>query len=204
MVGVGTGALMGVARLSPGGRVGVGPPYLSLPPPLHPGLPCRARSVHGTWVERWGRGRGRSGHRWASFYPPSLGAAPKKRGARGRGVEGGVISPISKPALTPTHPHRWDRQSARKVCRFDGSGQGVGAGGQSRIIIHEPRVRGQAPNLPQTSLKNFSPKKFSDVKIFWRANFHLKFFSPEKFSDIRIFWRANFRLKKFPPKKFPT
>ena len=38
-------------------RVGVGPPYLPLPPPLHPGLPGRARSVHGTWVERWGRGR---------------------------------------------------------------------------------------------------------------------------------------------------
>ena len=70
---------MGVFRVKfVGGRVGVGHPYLPFPPPLHPGLPRRARSVHGTWVERWGRGRGRSGHRRASFHPPSLGTTPKK------------------------------------------------------------------------------------------------------------------------------
>ena len=46
---VGVGALLGVFRVKfVGGRVGVGPPYLALPPPLHPGLPRRARSVHGT------------------------------------------------------------------------------------------------------------------------------------------------------------
>ena len=89
VVQVGVGVLLGVSKIKVvGGRVGVGTLYLPLPPPLHPGKPCRARSVHGAWVERWGRGRGRSGHRRASFYPLSLGAAPNKNGARGRGVEG--------------------------------------------------------------------------------------------------------------------
>ena len=69
VVGVGTGALMGVARLSLGGRVGVGPTYLSLPPPLHPGLPCRARSVH---APGW-RGGGGGGEDRGIIGPPSTG-----------------------------------------------------------------------------------------------------------------------------------
>ena len=114
--------------------MGVGTLYLPPPPPLDPGQPCRARSVHGAWVERWGRGRGRSGHRRAPFYPPSPGAAPKKKGAGGRGVEGGVIIPNTKPALAPTRPHPCHGQKAQKVRGLDGSGKGVGRGGTSTSL----------------------------------------------------------------------
>ena len=88
MVGVGTGALMGVARLSLGGRVGVGTLYLPCPPcPLQESMPRQERPEPG--AERWGRWRGRSGHRRASFYPPFPWHDPEENGAGGRGAEGG-------------------------------------------------------------------------------------------------------------------
>ena len=126
VVRVGVGALMGVFRVKfVGGRVGVGPPYLPLSPPVHPGLPRRARSVHGTWVERWGRGRGTSGHRRASFHPPSLGTTPKKIVPGEGGWRGGNHpqhqtrpSPYPPPSLALTKAPKgrclgWEREGGR-------------------------------------------------------------------------------------------
>ena len=38
--------------------MGVGTPYLPLPPPVCPGRPCRARSEHGTLGREAGEGGG--------------------------------------------------------------------------------------------------------------------------------------------------
>ena len=111
--------------------MGVGPPYLPLPPPVHPGLPRRARSVHGTWVERWGRGRGTSGHRRAPFYPPSPGAAPKKKWHLGKGGRGGGNHPQHQTRPSPYPPPSLAR-TGPKVRGLDGSGKGVGRGGTSQ------------------------------------------------------------------------
>ena len=82
-VGLGSGALLGVSkiRLLVGG---VGTSYPAPPRLFTPGSHSRARSVLDTGVGRWGGGRGRSRHRRAPFYPPSPGAAPKKK-APGKG-----------------------------------------------------------------------------------------------------------------------
>ena len=129
-----------------GGRVGVGTPYLPLPPPLHPGKPCRARSEHGAWVEWWGRGRGRSGIVGPPFTPLPL-ARPRRKQCQGKGGRGGGNHPpIPNPPLAPTRPHPWHRPEAPKVGALDGSGKGVGRGGTSRIIIRWQPLQGQAPN----------------------------------------------------------
>ena len=74
------------------------------------------------------RGGGGGGEDRGIVGPPST-PLPEKIDAGGRGVEGGVIIPNTKPAPTPTHPHPRDRRNAQNVCRLDGSGTGVGAGG---------------------------------------------------------------------------
>ena len=77
----GAGGVMGVASV--GWVVGWALGPVPAPPPAS--LPqefSRARSVLDPGVERWGRGRGRSGHRRASLNPPSLGT-PRKKWCRG-------------------------------------------------------------------------------------------------------------------------
>ena len=64
---MGTGALMGVVRLSLGGRVGVGTLYLPPPPPVHLRNPSRARSG---WNLGW-RGGGGGGEDQGIVGPPS-------------------------------------------------------------------------------------------------------------------------------------
>ena len=78
-----------------------------------------------------GEGAGKTRHRRASLYPPFPWHDPVENSARGSGVEGGVITSHAKPALAPTHSHPWDRLKTQKVCRLDGSGIGVRAGGKS-------------------------------------------------------------------------
>ena len=65
---MGTGALMGVVRLSLGGRVGVGTLYLPPPPPVHLRNPSRARSG---WNLGW-RGGGGGGEDQGIVGPPSI------------------------------------------------------------------------------------------------------------------------------------
>ena len=103
-------------------------PVPALPPASPLQGSSRARSRLEPGVERWGRGRGRSGHRRAPFYPPSPGAAPKKKGAGGRGVEGGVISSQYQTRPSPYPPPSQARTKAQKVRGWDGSGKGVGRG----------------------------------------------------------------------------
>ena len=62
------------------------------PPPFPPRIAVPRQERAWRLGGKVGEGAGKIGHRRASFYPPSPGAAPKKNGARGRGVEGGVIS----------------------------------------------------------------------------------------------------------------
>ena len=79
-----------------------------------------------------GEEAGKTRHRRASLYPPFPWHDAEENSARGRGVEGGwVTTSHAKPALTTTHSHPWDRLKAQKVCRLDGSGIGVRAGGES-------------------------------------------------------------------------
>ena len=59
--GWGWGAIGGFKVKFVGGRVGVGTPYLPLPPLLHPGKPCRARSVHRRLGGEVGEGAGKIG-----------------------------------------------------------------------------------------------------------------------------------------------
>ena len=127
---MGAGALMRVAKVS--WVVGWAlVPRTCPPPPSHPRLSSRARSVLDSGVGRWGRGRERSRRRRAPFYPPSRGAAPKKKGAVGRGVEGGVIIPNPNPPLPPSCSHPWHGQKAQKSVAWMGAGWGLGRGGTS-------------------------------------------------------------------------
>ena len=142
--------------------MGVGTLYLPPPPPVCPGEPCRARSVHGAWGgERWGRGRGRSGHRRASFYPPpSLGTTPKKIVPGGRGGRGGGNHPQHQTRPSPYPPPSLPRTKGPKVRGLDGSGKGVGRGGTSRILIRRRGLQGQALLPKILKKKNWGEKKF--------------------------------------------
>ena len=80
-----------------------------------------------------GEGAGKIGHRRASFYPPFPWCRPEEKGAEGRGVEGGVIIPNTKPALAPTSPHPWHWPEARKGRCLGWELEGGRAGGN---IMH--------------------------------------------------------------------
>ena len=70
---------MGVARLRKWAVGWALVPRTCPPPPLSaPGIQV-APGAAGTWGGEVGEGAGKIGHRRAPFYPPSLGAAPKKK-----------------------------------------------------------------------------------------------------------------------------
>ena len=127
-----------------------------------------------------GEGAGKIGHRRAPFYPPSHGAAPRKKGAVGRGVEGGGNQfPIPNSPLAPTRPHPWHGQRALKVRASDGSGKGVGVGGTS--TSSSPR---QGQYLPaQGHVRAYS---IFCLVLFWYIWGKCRPFSPKNFGANRF------------------
>ena len=75
VVQVGTGALLGVAKIS----FFFYALYLPSPPRSLPEYSCRARSGHGLWGGTVGERAGKIKVCRASLNPPSPGAAPKKK-----------------------------------------------------------------------------------------------------------------------------
>ena len=156
-------------------------PVPALPPASPLQGSSRARSRLEPGVERWGRGRGRSGHRRAPFYPPSPGAAPKKKGAGGRGVEGGVISSQYQTRPSPYPPPSQARTKAQKVRGWDGSGKGVGRGEHITTSSSETNFacQGQALNPCLVFFILLSLKNGEMLPIFLK-----EFFSGLRFSNF--------------------
>ena len=107
--------------------MGVGTPYLPLPPPLHPRKPCRARSEHGAWVERRGRGRGRSGIVGPPFTFPRC--RPEKKRRLGKGGRGGGNHPQYQTRPSPYPPPSLARSKGPKTPWLGWEREGGGAGG---------------------------------------------------------------------------